>query len=124
MATRQEVAGFLSDFKSAVRGGLCDYVPRARNAQGLIDLGLKDFHEADPILLGLDPDDYCQGPEPDADRPGDDIWVFGAMVGTTEAYIKVKLIEDTRSGIGVRAKVLSFHAADRPLAHPLRGGGT
>lgn len=123
MPTWQEVAEFLGDFKSAIRGGLCDLVPRDRNIQGLLDLGLKDIEGAEPFLLGLTPADYCDGPQEDHDRSGTHVWIFGATINAIEAYIKVKLLEDRRTGIGVRAKILGIHPAERPLQYPLRGGG-
>ena len=124
MTTRQGVADFLLDLKSAVRGGLYSLVQRQRNIQGLIDLGLTSPGEAVPFILGLTPDNYVCGPEPDLDRPGEHIWVFGVVVHGTEAYAKVKRVEDPRTGIGCRALILSFHPAEHPMDYPLKGGGT
>ncbi|KPK41461.1 MAG: hypothetical protein AMK72_15195 [Planctomycetes bacterium SM23_25] len=123
MVTREEIADFLFDLKSAVRGGLYHLVERQRNLQGLIDLGLAEPRDAVPILLSLTPENYSSGPEPDRDRPGEEVWVFGIDVQGIEAYVKVKLIEDRRTGIGCRALILGFHPAEHPLDYPLRGGG-
>jgi len=124
MTIRQDIADFLLDFKSALRGGLYSFVERQRNIQGLIDLGLTEPGDAVPLLLSLTPDDYCSGPEPDSDRPDEEVWVFGVEVEGTEAYVKVKRIDDPRSGIGCRALILSFHPAEHPLDYPLKGGGS
>ena len=123
MAEWQEAATFLHDLKSAVRAGLYHFVPREKNIQGLIDLGLSSVDDAILILLGLSPSDYCSGPEEDRDRPDDPVWIFGTAIDDVEAYIKVKLIEDSRTGIGFRAKILAFHRAERPLQYPLEGDG-
>jgi len=119
MATREEVAELLFDLKSAARNGLYHLVPRERNVQGLIDLGLAGASDIVPLFLSMTPDNYSSGPEPDHDRPGEEVWVFGMDVGEVEAYLKVKRIEDRRSGIGRRALILSCHPSERPLDYPL-----
>jgi len=123
MTTWQGVTNFLQDCKSAIRAGLYHFVPREKSNQGLIDLGLTDCEEAVSWLLGLTPEDYSCGPEEDRDRPGEDIWVFGTEISGQEVYIKLKLLEDPRTGVGCRAKILGFHPAEAPLIYPLRGGG-
>jgi len=122
MATREDVAELLFDIKSAARNGLYHLVTRERSLKGLIDLGLTAPAEVVPILLSLTPDNYATGPEADRDRPGEEVWVFGIDVGGTEAYVKLKRIEDRRSGIGCRVLILGFHPAERPLEYPLRKG--
>jgi hypothetical protein len=58
--------------------------------------------------------DYCEGPEPDRDRPSD-IWVFGKHIGGKEIYIKLKIAQVGQEKI---AKCLSFHEANFPLCYP------
>ena len=120
MASREDITDFLLDLKSAVRAGLWHLVPREKSLQGLIDLGLAKPDDAELVLLSLTPDNYSSGPDPDRDRPGEEVWFFGIDVQGVEAYVKVKLIEDRRTGVGCRALVLSFHPAEHPLDYPLK----
>lgn len=122
MASWEEVVTFLRDCKSAARAGLYHFVPRHKNIQGLICLGLTDGKETVAWILALTPEDYCRGPEEDRDFPDEEVWVFGMEIGGKEAYIKLKLMEDGRTGVGYRLKVLAFHPAEAPLSFPLRGG--
>ncbi len=62
-------------------------------------------------------ENYCQGPEPDKDRPGH-IWIFGKQVGSEEIYIKLKIAQVGKEKI---AKCISFHTSDFPLCYPYRG---
>ena len=64
--------------------------------------------------MTLSVENYCEGPNPDRDRPGD-IWVFGKPVGTEEIYIKLKIAQVGKEKI---AKCLSFHTANFPLCYP------
>lgn len=67
-------------------------------------------------LMTLSVADYCEGPKPDKDRPGD-VWVFGKQIGGKEVYIKLKIAQVRQEKI---AKCLSFHAAKYPLGFPFR----
>ena len=67
-------------------------------------------------ILGLSVTDYCQGPQPDHDRPGD-IWVFGREIADRDVYIKLKIAEVGSDKI---AKCISFHAAEHPLCYPYK----
>ena len=71
---------FLKEFKQLVQEGGLYVVNRFDHQKSLAELGLTK--EACKIeILGLSVTDYCKGPQPDKDRPGD-IWVFGKeMVG-------------------------------------------
>ena len=66
---------FLKQIKQLVQEGGLYVVNRLDQQKSLTDLGLTK--EACKIeILGLSVTDYCKGPQPDNDRPGD-IWVFG-----------------------------------------------
>ena len=73
-------AFFLKEFQQLVQERGLYVVNRLDHQKSLTDLGLTK--EACKIeILGLSVTDYCKGPQPDKDRPGD-IWVFGKdMVG-------------------------------------------
>ena len=67
-------------------------------------------------ILGLSVPDYCKGPEPDKDRPGN-IWVFGKEIAEREIYIKLKIARIESYKI---AKCISFHPAEQPLYYPFK----
>jgi hypothetical protein len=61
---------FLKEFKQLVQEGGLYVVNRLDHQKSLTDLGLTK--EACTIdILGLSVTDYCKGPQPDKDRPGD-----------------------------------------------------
>ena len=66
-----EIRGFLLQFKKiAAEGRGLDIVNRRENIEALAKLGLtkKNLREE---ILALSIENYCEGPEPDRDRPGD-----------------------------------------------------
>ena len=119
MASRQEVADFLGQFKIAMDLGFFSLVSRGKNIQGLADLGIT-LNDAKQVLASLTPEDYSYGPEADRDGSEEAVWFFGRDVQGTEVYIKLKLTQDTRRKTVVWAKVLGFHPAERAITYPLR----
>lgn len=119
MATRQEVADFLGQFKIAMDLGFFSFVSREKNIQGLADLGIT-LDDAKQVLASLTPEGYSYGPEADRDGSEEDVWFFGADVHGTEVYVKLKLVQDPRKKSVVWAKVLGFHPAERAITYPLR----
>jgi hypothetical protein len=110
-----EIAFFLKEFKQLVQEGGLYVVSRLEHQKSLVDLGLTK--EACKVeILGLSVTDYCKGPQPDKDRPGD-IWVFGKEIAGSEVYIKLKI---TQVGSDKFAKCISFHAAEHPLGYPYK----
>jgi hypothetical protein len=108
------VVKFLIEFKKImVTGRGLDIVPRRENLDALSDLGLTRNNLKEEILA-LSVQDYCEGPEPDKDRPGE-IWIFGKQVAGKEIYIKLKIAQVGKEKI---AKCLSFHPANFPLCFP------
>lgn len=106
---------FLMEFKKIVVHRGLDVIPRSENIDALAELGLTRKNRVDEILT-LSFEDYCSGPEPDNDRPGD-LWIFGKQIGTQPVYIKLKIAQVGEEKI---AKCLSFHAAKFPLCFPCR----
>jgi len=100
--------------KIVVNRGL-DVIPRRENIDALAELGLTRINRVDEILT-LSAEDYCSGPEPDNDRPGD-LWIFGKQIGDQTVYIKLKIAQVGEEKI---AKCLSFHTAKFPLCFPCR----
>ncbi len=75
---------FLKEFKQLVQEGGLYVVNRLDHQKSLSDLGLTK--EACKVeIFGLTVTDYCKGPQPDKDRPGD-IWVFGKEIAEREIY--------------------------------------
>ena len=123
MATRDEVLEFLNLFKGCSMLGRIRIPNREKNLQGLEDLGLT-ANERYEVVMGLEPEDYVAGPEPDDTDGTKEIWVFGKTAGGTEVYIKLRVAPDTRKKNINHALVWSFHPAEFPLKYPLRGGGS
>ena len=110
-----KLALFLKEFKGLVQEKGLYVVDRRGHQNSLADLGLtKEGCKIE--ILGLSVTDYCQGPQPDHDRPGD-IWVFGREITDRDVYIKLKIAE---VGSGKIAKCISFHAAEHPLCYPYK----
>ena len=113
---RSRIKDFLVEFKKIViKGRGLDIVNRRENIDALAKIGLTKKNLVEEILT-LSVEHYCQGPEPDRDRPGE-IWVFGKQIGGEEIYIKLKIAKVGKEKI---AKCLSFHAANFPLCYPYR----
>lgn len=119
---RAFVASFLKEFKKiATKGRGIDFISRSKNIDSLLKLSLTKKNAREEIL-SLSVADYCGGPEPDKNKPGE-IWEFGKLVEGKEVYIKLKIAQVGQEKI---AKCLSFHVAEYPLCFPLgrpkRGG--
>lgn len=112
----QDVRDFLLEFKQVATGASgVDIVPRAETRPALAQLGLT-MSNLEELLLGLSVANYCKGPVPDRDRPGN-IWIFGREIEGHEVYIKLKV---ARVGGRRLAKCISFHIAEHPLVYPYR----
>ncbi len=113
---RDKILKFLKEFKKIVTAGRgLDVIPRRENIACLAELGLTKKNQLEEIL-NLSVSDYCEGPSPDKDRPGE-IWVFGKEIRGKEVYIKLKIAQVGEEKI---AKCLSFHWANFPLGFPYR----
>ena len=111
-----EIGDFLVEFKKIiVKGRGFDIVNRRENIDALAKMGLTRKNLIEEILT-LSVEDYCEGPEPDRNRPGY-IWVFGKQIGAEEVYIKLKIAQVGKEKI---AKCLSFHEANFSLCYPYR----
>ena len=113
---REAIRRFLREFKQiAAAGRGIDVVNRKKNMQSLASLGFtkKNCRE---VILNLSVDDYCDGPKPDKDRPGE-IWEFGQLIEGNEVFIKLKIAQVGKVKL---AKCLSFHVAEHPLRFPCR----
>ena len=115
---RAFVAMFLKEFKKiATEGRGIDFIPRDKNRDALLKLGLTKKN-AKQEILSLSVNDYCSGPEPDKDRGGE-IWEFGKTLEGKEVYIKLKIAQAGKEQI---AKCISFHPPNFPLIFPFKRG--
>ena len=121
MTSRQDVADFLADFRAAMEYGQYHLVPRQKNLQGIVDLGLTPA-QARTIIADLLVEGYVSGPEPDDADVSRDVWKFGHQVEGAEVYIKLRLAPVEGKKHVQLAKVLSFHRAAYRLKYPLREG--
>lgn len=113
---KNKIRDFLKEFKEiASRGRGIDVIPRSENNEHLAQLGLTKKNRNEEIMM-LSIADYCKGPEPDKDKPGD-VWIFGKQIGSKEVYIKLKIAQAGEEKI---AKCISFHPAKFPLCYPYK----
>lgn len=112
---KDKVRAFLRAFKKIALHRGVHFIPRREFLETRAWLDLTKENCRDEIMA-LTVDDYCKGPSPDRDRPGD-VWIFGKRISGTDVYIKLKLASVEGQTI---AKCLSFHPAGHPLCFPFK----
>jgi hypothetical protein len=110
-----KVSEFLQEFREIVSQTGLYVISRSQNQRDLSRLEL-DERTRKSEILGLSVEEYCSGPEPDKDKPGE-VWIFGKMIGAREVYIKLKIAKGARKP---RAICLSFHLARSRLSYPYK----
>lgn len=112
---KARIRSFLIEFKGiAAKRGIV-VIPRKENIDALAELGLT-YADRKHEILSVSVADYCAGPEPDTDKPGQ-LWIFGKQVGDVTVYIKLKIVVEGELKI---AKCLSFHIAKFPMCLPYK----
>jgi len=104
LSYRKEIETFLKKFKKYWPPNFY-VVPRDKNEEALIALGITAEHRKKEILT-LNHTNYCKGPEPDDSGSEGDIWVFRKRIAGVEVYIKLKTFEVRGK---THAKCISFH---------------
>lgn len=117
-ANRGQIHSFLMTFKAAASKNGVYCIDRRDHINALSELGLTKL-EREEILLSLSVSDYCDGPKPDRDLPGD-LWEFGKVVDEKMVYIKLKVAVDGRQ---ILAKCISFHEAKHTMDFPYQKKG-
>ncbi len=118
MAARHSVVEFLNLLKGCMMLDLFYIRDREKNLQCLLDLGM-DTTERKEILLGLEPEHYVKGPEPDETDSDKEIWVFGKEYKGIEIYIKLRVVQNPRNKNRYFAMIWSFHPAENVFNYPL-----
>ncbi|MCP9766691.1 toxin [Lacihabitans sp. LS3-19] len=115
MTLRESVEQFLHDFKLKLR--IYDIIfldSRNKNLQTLLDLEIKPL-ERRKVIENLKVEDYSEGPIPDQNFVGNDLWVFGKTLKNKEVYIKISMGLPNKSTI-----CISFHIAEFPMKYPFK----
>lgn len=119
-ARKITIVQFLADFQCLAQHEMT-VIPRAKNTQALLDMGLT-FTDRRNAILSLTVEDYSSGPLDDCERAGV-VWIFGKWINETEVYVKLKLVEyipmDTATLVK-KAVCISFHQASEPLEYPFK----
>jgi hypothetical protein len=115
-ASHDQVESFLQDFKAKLSVFSVVYRDdKQKNTQALADLDIRPIERKD-VLAQLTVADYSSGPTAESLYGNPDMWVFGKDIKGTEVYIKISMGHP-----GAPVLCLSFHEADHPLGHPLKG---
>tara|TARA_R110002111_G_scaffold84528_2_gene132423 strand:- start:2462 stop:2851 length:390 start_codon:yes stop_codon:yes gene_type:complete len=69
-------------------------------------------------LYKIQVEDFKAGPKPDHHDPAHEVWEFGRVIGGSEAYIKIKIVE--QEGKEPQGVIWSFHAPQYPIRYPLK----
>ena len=117
MSSVEEVKAFLAETNRRIEAQNWVFIDRDVNLKALENLGLTK-KAAVQGLKYLCATDFCEGPVPDRDKPGQSCWVFGQRVEGVMCY--VKLIHETEPHWAPRLKILSFHEATWELDFPHR----
>lgn len=81
-------------------------VPRPENRDALLDLDLTAYIRQE-IIYNLKAENYVEGPKPDDNLKGEEIWEFGTKYDGIDIYIKLQV---QKKGPKF-AKCISFHRA-------------
>lgn len=116
-ATREEIKAFLDLLQSRLKflNSIVIYDERLKNRDFLTAMEWFSSSDRDKWLLQLVPEDYYQGPLPNDDEFGEDIWVFGKMIQNELCYIKVHFLKSKN------IYCISFHFAEFDMYLPLQG---
>ncbi len=114
MATREEVASFLSIFVTkSEMFGMIFYGGRQKNMNTLAELEISAL-EREQEILSLNVTNYKAGPiEDKAGYHNTDMWEFGKKIKGKEVYIKI-----TPGQYNASTLCISFHIAEHKINYP------
>lgn len=113
LGKQADITLFLKQFKMIAQSRF-QLIPRQKNMKDLARLGISRT-DAKNTIFQLTYRNYVSGPSKDIGNKKYNVWVFGAVVGSSEIYIK--LSDDFR---GNAAKCISFHETDSKCSYPYK----
>lgn len=115
MSDKSTVKSFLQELKQIIKTWEIFFINRPKNnVQDLADLGIT-ANSRKEIVAQLEVEDYSEGPEPETQFNGKELWVFGKTIKKQEIYIKLTISKITGGAI-----CISFHKAERPMKFPFK----
>ncbi|MFV8392813.1 type II toxin-antitoxin system MqsR family toxin [Flavobacterium sp. LB2P6] len=115
MSSKTAVKSFLQELKQVLKTWDIFFVNRPKNSvHDLADLGIT-ANSRKEIIAQLEIEDYCEGPLPETQFNGKELWVFGKIVKKQEIYIKLTISRATGGAI-----CISFHKAAHSLKFPFQ----
>ena len=115
MSSKTAIKSFLQELKQVLKTWDIFFVNRPKNSvHDLADLGIT-ANSRKEIISQLEIEDYCEGPLPETQFNGKELWVFGKIVKKQEIYIKLTISRATGGAI-----CISFHKAAHPLKFPFQ----
>lgn len=114
MASKFDVELFLKQLKQHLEIWQIVFINRPKNQlQTLADLEIT-AQKREEIIKNLTYKDYSEGPKPETQFTGGEMWIFGKKVKNQELYIKLTISNKTDNVI-----CISFHKAEHPMKYPL-----
>ncbi|MCD8101538.1 MAG: toxin [Alistipes sp.] len=115
MVTKQDVINYLRSLKDKIGiFGIIYRNDRQKNSQTLLELEISP-DKRNQIIIGLQAEDYCQGPEKDVLNNISELWIFGKQIKGREIYIKITKGLENNPVI-----CISFHFSEYPLVYPFK----
>lgn len=115
MSQKTAVKSFLLELKQVIKTWDIFFISRPKNSvQDMADIGIT-ANSRKEIVAQLELEDYSEGPEPETQYNGKEMWVFGKIIKKQEIYIKLTLSKITGGAI-----CISFHKAEHPMKYPFK----
>ena len=88
---------------------------RPKNSiQHLADIGITS-NKRKEIIFDLEIENYNQGPLPETQFGGKEMWIFGKKIKRFDVYIKLTIVDTTNKAI-----CISFHKAEHAMSFPFK----
>lgn len=115
MTSKSTVKSFLQELKQNLKIWQILFINRKKNSiQDLADLEIT-AKSREVIISKLEVIDYSEGPLPETQFNGKELWVFGKEIKGQEIYIKLTISKDTSNVI-----CISFHKAEHSMNFPFK----
>jgi len=115
MSQKTAVKSFLQELKQVIRTWDIFFINRPKNSvQDMADIGIT-ANSRKEIIAQLEIEDYSEGPLPETQYNGAEMWVFGKTIKKQEVYIKLTISRNTNKAI-----CISFHKAEHSMDFPFK----